>query len=66
MCGFCDDLKRRHHNVSAGNVLCRFGVAFEIFPLLKDFDGLIIGGRREMIVVRLVPHFHATIRDFSL
>ena len=61
MRGFRDNLKRRNHDVSAGNVFCRFRVAFEILALLKDLDDPIIGCRSEMVVGLVVPDFHAAI-----
>jgi len=63
---FSDDVERRNYNVSATGVVGRFCVAFEVLPLLKDLDGLIVDCSSEMIIGRIVADFHAAIGDFVL
>ena len=51
-------------DVVRNSTLRPFEMTVAIVSQLNELDGLIIGGRREMIVGRVVAHFHAAIRYF--
>ena len=62
--GLRNDLKRQNVDGAPGDKFGFLRVTREKSPCLKRFDGLIIHGGCEVIVIRAA--LHTTIRDFSL
>src|SRR5947207_15973015 len=56
-----DQFNRRDHHLAAGDLPGHFRIVLEEIPLLQALDGLLIGGRGEWIIARIVAVFHAAV-----
>src|SRR6266478_4721286 len=61
-----DQFNRRDHDLAAGDLPGLFRIVLEEIALLERLDGLLVGGRGEMIIARIVAVLHAAVGDLAL